>query len=256
MQTSEVAAQAVTILAPVVSGGASVAQGVATRVLGEMISQRLSRSAEGREAWDGFRSDPRNDSLVRHLLRQELSQDPAFCAQVAEQLRKAEGEPGNRAVHQSIGDHSSGNVQAGRDISGRVATGGSSILENVGNTTTTMHNRTSTTHNKKKSSGSGVVGIVAIVVVVVLALIVYGGVKVIGNLMQSSKDGGLTANSTCQQFLNTDEDDERQALADIGISYGYSEYSNPLALPEIQYECGSQPNTTLGELIQSDGANT
>ena len=254
MQTSEVAAQAITILAPVVSGGARWAQGVATKALGDLISQRLSRSAEGREAWDGFRSNPHNDSLVRHLLRQEMSQDPAFSAQVAEQLRKAEAEARNVAVHQSIGDHSSGNVQAGRDISGKVATNGSTILDNVGNTT--MHNRTSTTHNKKKSSGGGIVGVVAIVVVVVLALIIYGGVKIAGHILNSTKDGGLTANSTCQQFLNTDEDDERQALADIGISYGYSEYSNPLALPEIQYECGGEPTTTLGALIQRDGANT
>ena len=254
MQTSEVAAQAITILAPVVSGGARWAQGVATKTLGDLISQRLSRSAEGREAWDGFRSNPHNDSLVRHLLRQEMSQDPAFSAQVAEQLRKAEGEARNVAVHQSIGDHSSGNVQAGRDISGKVATNGSTILDNVGNTT--MHNRTSTTHNKKKSSGGAIVGVVAIVVVVVLALIIYGGVKIAGHILNSTKDGGLTANSTCQQFLNTDEDDERQALADIGISYGYSEYSNPLALPEIQYECGGEPTTTLGALIQRDGANT
>jgi hypothetical protein len=254
MQTSEVAAQAITILAPVVSGGARWAQGVATKTLGDLISQRLSRSAEGREAWDGFRSNPHNDSLVRHLLRQEMSQDPAFSAEVAEQLRKAEGEARHVAVHQSIGDHSTGNVQAGRDISGKVATNGSTILDNVGNTT--MHNRTSTTHNKKKSSGGAIVGVVAIVVVVVLALIIYGGVKIAGHILNSTKDGGLTANSTCQQFLNTDEDDERQALADIGISYGYSEYSNPLALPEIQYECGGEPTTTLGALIQRDGANT
>jgi hypothetical protein len=256
MQTSEVAAQALTLLAPVVSGGARWAQGVATKTLGDMISQRLSRSAEGREAWDGFRSNPHNDSLVHHLLRQEMSQDGAFSAQVAEQLRKAEEEARQGAVHQSIGNNGSGNVQAGRDISGKVATDGGTILDNVGNTTTTMHNRTSTTHNKKKSSGGAVVGVVAIVVVVVLALVIYGGVKIASNLLKSTKDGGLTASSTCQQFLNTDEDDERQALADIGISYGFSEYSNPLALPEIQYECGGQPSTTLGSLIQRDGANT
>ena len=119
-----------------------------------------------------------------------------------------------------------------------MATNGSTILDNVGNTT---HHKTSTVHNKKKSNGNAVLGIVAIVVVVVIALVIYAGVKIAGHVLNSDKDGGLTANSTCQQFLNTDEDDERQALADIGISYGYSEYSNPLALPEIQYECGGNP---------------
>jgi hypothetical protein len=254
MQTSEVAAEAVTILGPVVSGGARWAQGVAAKALGDVISDRLSRSAEGREAWKGFQANPQNDSLVRHLLLQEMSQDAAFRAQVAEQLRKAEGEARNRPVHQSIGNNSAGSAQAGRDISGNVATNGSTIFDNVGNTTT--HNKTSTTHNKKKSNGNAVLGIVAIVVVVVIVVIIYGGVKIAGHILNSDKDAGLTANSTCQQFLNTDEDDERQALADIGISYGYSEYSNPLALPEIQYECGGQPNMTLGALIQRDGAST
>jgi hypothetical protein len=256
MQTSEVAAQAVTILGPVVSGGASVAQGVASKVLGDLISQRLSRSAEGREAWNAFRANPHNDSLVRHLLLQEMSQDSAFRAQVAAQLQKTEGELRNKPVHQSVGNNSSGNMQVEGGISGNVATGGGTIWDNVGNTNTTMHNKSTTTHNKKKSSGGAVVGVVAIVVIVVLALVIYGGVKVVKNVMNSAKDGDLTANSTCQQFLNTDEDDERQALAAIGISYGYSEYSNPLALPEIQYECGGQPSSTLGALIQRDGSAT
>lgn len=73
-----------------------------------------------------------------------------------------------------------------------------------------------------------------------LALVIYGA-KVIGGLHKSAKDAGLTANSTCQQFLNTDEEDERQGIADIGLSMGYSAYSNPMALPEMQYECGGRP---------------
>lgn len=252
MQTTEIATHAIAILAPAVSAGAAVAQGAATRVLGDIISERLSRSAEGRDAWNMFRANPHNDSLVAHLLRQELGQDQAFRDRVAAQLAKAEAEASSRPVQQSVGAGSSGNIQAAGGISGNVANGNNN---SVGNTTTT-HNRTSTTNNKKKSSGGSIVGVVAIVVVVVLALIIYGGVKIAGHLLNSGKDAGLTANSTCQQFLNTDEDDERQALADIGISYGYSEYSDPLALPEIQYECGGQPETTLGELIQHDGSNT
>jgi hypothetical protein len=238
MQTSDIAAQAIAILTPVVSGGASVAQGVATRVLGDLISQRLSRSQEGRAAWTGFRSSPQNDSLVRHLLRQEMDRDIAFRQQVEEQLRKTAIEVRDKPVQQSIGSRSSRNIQIG----------GSAMGDVVGRDKTT-------THKTKKSQGGAIVGVVAIVVIVVLAIVVYGGVKVAGSLMKSARDEGLTASSSCQQFLNTDEDDERQALADIGISMGYSEYSDPLALPEIQYECGGDPTITLGALIQRDGSN-
>jgi len=241
MQAADIAAQAVAILAPVVSGGASVAEGVATKVLGDLISRRLSRSEEGKRAWDGFRVKPQNDSLVRFLLRQELEQDIEFRSEVERALRRVSKEA-QGAVQQVMSGSGSGNVQVGSST-GHIATGGGTIHD-VRNTTN---------QNTKKSSGGSIVGVVAIVVVVVLALLIYGGVKVAGNLLKATKNGGLTANSTCQQFLNTDQEDERQALADIGISEGFSGYSNPLALPEIQYECGGVPNMTLGALVKRDG---
>lgn len=246
MQVTDMAGQVVAILAPVVSGGAGIAQGVATKVLGDLISQRLSQSEGGRRAWDGFRVSPRNDSLIRHLLEQELVQDNNFRLEVEEALREVGHKSPVAVVHQSMGAAGSGNIQVGGSA-GHVATGNGTINAN------TVRNSTATTNNKKKSSGGAIVGVVAIVVIAVLALLVFAGVKVVGGLLKSTKNGGLSASSTCQQFLNTDEDDERQALADVGISEGFSGYSNPLALSEIQYECGSVPDMTLGALIKRDG---
>jgi hypothetical protein len=245
MQTSEIASQVIAILAPAMSGGVNLAQGVATRVLGDLISKRLSRDEAGKQAWSEFEKDPRNDSLVRHLLRQELERDAVFREQVGRQLAEANHEPRPQGpVKQEIGADSHGNFQVGGSV-GKIAHSGGHIDDSVHNTT----------HNKKKSNGTSIAGIVAIVVIVVLALVIYGGAKVIGGLDKPAKDAGLTANSTCQQFLNTDEEDERQAIADIGLSMGYSAYSNPMALPEMQYECGGAPNQTLGQRIQQDGPN-
>jgi len=242
MQPIDITTQAVSILAPVVSGGASLAQGVATKVLGEMISQRLCRHQEGAQAWNGFRANPQNDSLVRYLLQLELERDTSFRLQIEEALQKAITEPTVAAVQQAMSRSGSGNVQVGGSA-GRIATNGGSITDNnVQNTT-----------NHKKSSGGGI-GVIAMVLVIVLALVIFGAVKIVGDLLHS-KNGGLTANSTCQQFLNANENDERQALADIGISEGFSVYSSPLALPEIQYECGGVPSMTLGALIKRDGDN-
>jgi hypothetical protein len=245
MQTSEIAAQVVAILAPAMSGSVNLAQGVATRVLGDLISKRLSRDDAGKRAWSEFEQDPRNESLVRHLLRQELERDAAFREQVTRQLAQVSREPRAQGpVKQEIGADSHGNFQVGGSV-GKIAHSGGHIDDSV-------H---STTHNKKTANGTSVAGIVAVVVVVVLALVIYGGAKVIGGLHKSAKDDGLTANSTCQQFLNTDEEDERQAIADIGLSMGYSAYSNPMALPEMQYECGGAPSQTLGDRIRQDGPN-
>jgi hypothetical protein len=244
MQTSEIATQVVAILAPAMSGGVNLAQGVATRVLGDLISKRLSRDEAGKRAWSEFEQDPRNVSLVRHLLRQELERDAAFREQVARQLAEATREPRPQGpVKQKIGAGSHGNLQVGGSV-GKIAHSGGHIDDSV-----------HTTHNKKTTNGTSVAGIVAIVVIVVLALVIYGGAKVIGGLHKSAKDAGLTANSTCQQFLNTDEEDERQAIADIGLSMGYSAYSNPMALLEMQYECGGAPSQTLGDRIRQDGPN-
>lgn len=240
-ETDIIVSQAAAILAPVVSAGAGVAQGVATKVLGELISQRLSHSDDGKRAWDGFRADPRNDSLFRFLLSRELDQDGSFRLEVEEALRGVGRSPSPPVVRQVMDGGGSGNIQVGGST-GHVATHGGSIR------TSSVQN----TNNKKTSNGGAVVGIVAIVVVVVV-LVVFAGYKVLSGLAKSSKDGGLSGTSTCQQFLNTNEEDERQALADIGISEGFSGYSNPLALPEIQYECGSVPNMTLGALIRRDG---
>jgi len=242
MQATEIAGQVVAALAPVVSGGVGVAQEVATKALGDLIAQRLSRGDEGRRAWQGFRVNPQNDSLIRYLLGQELERDADFRQQVEAALQGLGRRPAPAVVKQSMTGSGSGNVQIGGSSgSGHINAGTGTINAN--------QVRNSTTNNKKKSGA----GVVAIVVIAIVALVIYGGIKAASHLLQSPADAGLTSSSTCQQFLNTDEDDERQALADIGIAEGFSGYSNPLALPEIQYECGSVPTMTLGALIQRDG---
>jgi hypothetical protein len=178
--------------------------------------------------------------LIRYLLGQELQRDADFRQQVETALQGIGRSPSPAVVKQSMTGTQSGNFQIGGST-GHINTGSGTIR--------TSHVRNNNTTNKKKSSA----GVVAIVVVAIVALVIYGGIKAADHLLQATKDGGLSSSSTCQQFLNTDEDDERQALADIGISEGYSAYSNPLALPEIQYECGSAPTMTLGALIQRDG---
>jgi plasmid stabilization system protein ParE len=76
MQTADIAAQAVAILA-LAAARAAVAQGGATRVLADLISRRL-RSDGYAQAWDDFQANPRNDSLVRHLVRRAAEQDAYF----------------------------------------------------------------------------------------------------------------------------------------------------------------------------------
>lgn len=101
----------------------------------------------------------------------------------------------------------------------------------------------------KKNNPLIALGAIAAIVIVVLLLTKV----VVPALHNLSADAGLTADSTCLQFLNTDEQTEAQALVDISTSMGYSGWGSPLALPEIRYECSGTPSMTLSAIIRRDG---
>lgn len=246
VQLSELVSDAVPLLASVVSQGVPVAQGVATRLLGDMVADRFARTGHG-SAWEDFKQSPQNDSLTRHLLQQMLRDDPGFRvrfesalqAALAEQKRK----PGSHSIHIT----GSGQAQIGdRGDSfnnSRVATRGGTYREGD------VHNQHNRVTNKKGSAGAVVVLAVVAIVVIGLVVLLVKGVPALLNRMH---DGGLTASSTCQQFLNTDEQTEQQALVDIAMSKGIGGFGSPLALPEIRYECSSTPGMTLGAIVERD----
>jgi hypothetical protein len=93
MQASDAAGQALAVVALAMSSRVTVAPGAATQVLGDLISQRLSREGPGRQAWNDFQADPYDDCLVHRLLGQELEQDSGFREQLVRQLAQLSGEP-------------------------------------------------------------------------------------------------------------------------------------------------------------------
>jgi hypothetical protein len=241
MQSSDVVAQAVALLTPLAAGGATIARGVAVNVLREMVSQRLQRDGHA-GAWQEFRNNPKNDSLMRHLLQQAAGQDAEFCKrlEVAVAAAVREQRPGT-AGPSMINLTGSGHAQIGDRgdaISGtRVASRGSSYHE--GHVYNTTRNRV--THKKNRAGAFVAIAVVAVVLVV---LLIKG--------IAATQGGGLTASSTCQNFLNADAQTQRQSLVDIALSKGIGGFGSPLALPEIQYECSSEPSMTLGAIVERD----
>jgi hypothetical protein len=242
MQSSEAVAQAMALLAPLAAGGANVAQGIAVKVLGDMVAQRLQRDGHA-GAWQEFRSNPQNDSLLRHLLQQTLSQDAEFRGEFEAAVAAARREKPRAPGQSTITITGSGDAQIGDRgdtvNGGRVATRGSSYHE--GHVYNTTRNRV--THKKNHAGVFVGLGLVAILV---LVLIIKG--------LSAAQGGGsgLTASSTCQQFLNDDEQTQQQALVDVAMSKGIGGFGSPLALPEIQYECSSTPTMTLGAIVERD----
>ena len=252
MQPTDIAAQAVAILGSVAAGSISVAQGVATKVIGDLISERLHRDGHA-DAWTEFLKDPQNDSLVRHLIREAIQEDRAFQEKLETALRTAVDEAQGVAAQRAVNITKSGDVQFGDRgdsiTGGRVATHSGTYNEIKGGRVATGGG-TYNEHNIRKTIKSPTGA--AIIASIVLVLLVFGGWGV-GDLLTSPKDGGLTANSTCRQFLNADQESQRKALADIGISEGLPGYSGPFSYLEVDSQCGPMPNMKIGTLMKQVG---
>jgi hypothetical protein len=248
MQSNGIVAQAVALLAPVATGGVNIAQGIAVRILGDTVAAQLRRDGHAR-VWEDFQQNPRNDSLIRHLLQQAMDQDVAFRASFSRAVEAATREGSQNHGQQAITITGSGDAQIGDRgdtvNNGRVATRGGTYHEGD------IHRAGDRITNKKSSKAAIATVTVIGVVLVVLAMV---AVKSLSGSAGTppSQDAGLTAVSTCQQFMNTDQQTEQQALVDIAMSKGIGGFGSPLALPEIRYECSSQPTMTMGAIVQRD----
>jgi len=77
MDQAELASKSLMVLATFFSHGTNVAQGVATRLLGDMVAKRLANAGHAR-AWEDFKRDPDNLALAEPILRRILCEDPDF----------------------------------------------------------------------------------------------------------------------------------------------------------------------------------
>lgn len=258
MQVSDVAVDAVRILAQHIAsataGAGEAVQGVATRLLGDLVAQRLRSRGNERE-WQDFTRDPRNNSLVEYLLRQAVEEDEDFRHALADAVRGAKSErPGSTSVRSiSIGRDGDAQIGDRRDTYGdhnRVVNGAGSLYEGD----VTQH-RDGDTYQEDVTHPSPV-GRHVVIALVVLALILIVFKAVPAILGDGDGDGGgnggggLSASSTCQEFLKTDQGTGAQALVDIATSKGLGGFGSPLALPAIRYECSFHPTESLGSVIE------
>jgi hypothetical protein len=251
MQTNDLATQALQILTPYVSVAAGrvvdVAQAVATRAVGDLVSDRLAGTGHA-DAFEAFAHSPQeHEPVLRYLLVQATESDADFRAQLEQAAEGALAAGAGAAlvpVQQTI-TLRDGNAQIGDrgDTFGdgaRVVTGAGRYHE--GDDVNVVN------HDKKPGIGRYALFAVAaaVVVIVVIALKVK---PAIDSFVQSA---GLSASSSCQDFLDADAATEQQAMVDIATAKGYPGFGSPLALPEIRYECSDSPKATLGSVIDRD----
>jgi hypothetical protein len=240
MQVDGMVAPAITILssymAAMAAGSVEVMQSVAARTLADLVSVRLRQDGHA-DAWEEFARSQTNGQVVQYLLEQSLEKDSAFRGRFERVVWEAVSEH-NQPTQQNI----SATGPSGSQVGDNVAIGRGSYHKGDVNTT---HNQT-----VKRPANPLLVlaGVVGVIVVAVLVLSLIG--TVLGAIANGIQGGGLTADSTCQQFLDTDQQTEDQAIVDIAAAKGLKGYGSPLALPAVRYNCSSEPNDKLGDVIE------
>jgi hypothetical protein len=70
-----------------------------------------------------------------------------------------------------------------------------------------------------------------------------------GLLISGCSGSGLSASSTCSQFMNASEQAQESVISQLAAKYEKPDYATPLGEPDVPYFCASNPNTTLGQFF-------
>jgi hypothetical protein len=190
-----------------------------------MVAERLRQDGHA-GVWLDFTHNPYNDQHVRQLLLQAVVRDANFRARFYEAVQAAATEQPRNAGPQIISIGGSGEAQIGDrgdTIQGsRIAARGSTYHEGD------LYKKGNHITNKKGNPAVLVALSIGFLIFIGLIMLFIKGIPALLNTVQSA---GLTASSTCRQFLNTDEQTEQQALVDIAMSKGIGGFGSPLALP-------------------------
>lgn len=186
---------------------------LARRALYELVTSAF-RDIGAEDVWQSYVDRPVDPATVERLLASALDTNPVLAENIARTVRIATNDNSSYHVDQS-------GVRAGGSVVGRDQ------------------------DNSRHSTHVG--GLVAVVAVVIVATVALLAGRAIYQRVTSGL--GLSAGSTCAQFLRATPDDELAAIRKIGLDEGVAGIGSPLALPAISYSCSAEPNARLGDVI-------
>jgi len=99
--------------------------------------------------------------------------------------------------------------------------------------------------DKKKVSFGGPVAIAAVIIVV---LIFVG--KMANSLLGGADGPGITADSTCGDWLRADQSTQYQSAMNIAVERNSPEKGDPFIVQNIQYDCQNNTETKLRDIIK------
>jgi len=99
---------------------------------------------------------------------------------------------------------------------------------------------------KKTNYGGLVAGAVAVVVVIAVLLI---GRAVYVNLIESNLVSGMNEKTTCREFLAADPQTQGSVMRRLYLKANHPDRAgDPFIAQNAEYDCGSSPDMTLGQL--------
>jgi hypothetical protein len=212
--------------------------------LAAWTARALVSAQSGQDALRDLALAPRGAAQAEAVLAELIGRarsDAAFAEELGRRTVR-DGGAGTGAQSVSITNGGVGLNAETLNASGATIYGGAYSATSTTNSTTNSNTRVT---QKKKVDHTGrniLLGLAVVVVVVLLA-------KIGPAIVQYTKDGGITADSTCQQFLDADEQTEQQAMVDIADSKGIKGFGFPFALDDIRFQCSNKPGATVGSII-------
>ncbi len=186
---------------------------IAAQALYELVGTAL-RQIGAQVSWEAYLSDPSLETMIKRLLADSLNKNPDLAQHIDKAVTRVTNDYSTTNTNQSGAQVGRGGTMAGRDV----------------------------TH--KRTNNGGIIAVIAVIIVAAIAIVV-------GRAVYHSVNSGLTADSSCSQFLQAPQDEEVRAIRTIGIDEGVSGTGSPLALPAISYSCSGQPSARLGDVIAS-----
>lgn len=94
-------------------------------------------------------------------------------------------------------------------------------------------------------------GIMVVLAVVATLLIVgsWGIPKVITLVTDAIQSSTITKDTLCRDYLQASTQDRDHAVKSIGLEVGATGTGNPMAILNVDYACGQQPDTPVGNII-------
>jgi hypothetical protein len=71
-----------------------------------------------------------------------------------------------------------------------------------------------------------------------------------GVALSACSISGLSASSTCRDFMNASTSDQQAIVDKLATQYNKPAYTTPLGAPEVPYYCSANPTVTLQWFFQ------